>query len=177
MQIETDDGQTDFTFRKWNPDKERVMWGSDNGNTMEPTCPVFFCFGYLAEISCFRLVFNETIDHCGPGEKTAESIIRDVNKTTDISGYTNMFRMITWLISVCGNFLIFSPITSSIVWIPFVGTLLKSAFMFTGLLFAMVFSLFLNFFIASIAWIPYRPVVASFLMIFSAVLVGSMALG
>jgi hypothetical protein len=49
--------------------------------------------------------------------------------------------------------------------------------MFTGLLFAMVFSLFLNFFIASIAWIPYRPVVASFLLIFSAILIGAMALG
>lgn len=177
MQIESDQGLTEFTFRKWNPDKERVMWGSDNGNTMEPICHPFCCFGYLAEVSCFNQVFNETIDHCGPGEKSAESIISDINKASDVTGFTNMFRMITWFISVCGNFLIFSPLTSSIVWIPFVGTLIKSAFMFTGLLFAMVFSLFLNFFIASIAWIPYRPVVASFLMMISAVLVGSMALG
>jgi len=69
MQIENDDGLVEFTFRKWNPDKERVMWGSDNANSLEPVCPAVFFFGFIAEISCFRLVFNETIDHCGFGEK------------------------------------------------------------------------------------------------------------
>lgn len=140
MQIESDDGLNEFTFRKWNPDKERVMWGSDNGNSLDPVCPVAFLFGYLAEISCFRLVFNETIDHCGSGEKSAQSILDDYGKSSDITGYTNMFRILTWLISVCGNFLIFSPITSSIVWIPFVGTLVKSTFMFAGLIFALALS-------------------------------------
>jgi hypothetical protein len=83
MEIENDEGKNEFTFRKWNPnpERERVMWGSDNGNSMEPVCPVFFIFGYLSEILCFRLVFNETIDHCGCGEKSARSIINDYDKS------------------------------------------------------------------------------------------------
>ena len=177
MQIESDQGLTEFTFRKWNPDMERVMWGSDNGNTLEPTCPIPFLFGYIAEITCFRLIFKETVDHCGPGEKSPWSIIDDYNKGSNITGFTNMFRILNWIISVAGNFMIFSPLTPAIVWIPFVGTLLKSTFMFTGVIFSMAISTILQFLVASIAWIPYRPVVASFLLVFSTFLLGLMALG
>lgn len=71
MQIENDAGRSEFVFRKWNPDKERVMWGSNNDSDRDPICPIPLLCCYLTEILCFRLVFNETVDHCGCGDKTA----------------------------------------------------------------------------------------------------------
>jgi len=75
MQIENDIGLSEFTFRKWNPDKERVMWGSDNGSSFDPVCPVVCCCGFFTEVLFFRLIFNETIDHCAYGEKTPKEIL------------------------------------------------------------------------------------------------------
>ena len=177
MQIEDDIGNTEFTFRKWNPDKERVMWGSDNGSSLEPVCPVACCCGFLAEVLFFKRVFNETIDHCAYGEKTPGEILGEYRKTPNISGLSNFFRIVTWVLSVAAIFLIFSPITSTIVWIPFVGTLLQTTFTFTGLIFAIVLASAQHLLIISIAWISYRPVVASILFIFSASILGMMALG
>jgi len=72
MQIESDKGQSEFTFRKWNPSQERVMWGSDNDSSLEPVCPMTFLCCFLTEIICFRLIFKETIDHCGSGYKSVQ---------------------------------------------------------------------------------------------------------
>ena len=56
------------------------MWGSNNDSDRDPICPIPLLCCYLTEIMCFRLVFNETVDHCGCGDKSAKEIFNEFGK-------------------------------------------------------------------------------------------------
>ena len=135
MFIENDKGQGEYTFRKWNPSKERVMWGSDNNSSLEPTCPMFLVGWYLVEILFFRRDFNETIDHCAHGRKPVMDILIDYHLNYNTYVKTNIFRMITWVLNVGACFMLFYPIIFKLVWVPFVGQLIHDYFHWSAVIF------------------------------------------
>jgi len=49
------------TFRQWNPNKEDVAWGEENGSSTDTSCPLFCTCCWIVE-KIFKAVFQETID-------------------------------------------------------------------------------------------------------------------
>ena len=49
------------TFRQWNPDREDVAYGEDNGSSTEASCPITCICCFLVE-KIFKAVFQETVD-------------------------------------------------------------------------------------------------------------------
>ena len=173
MFIENDKSQGEYTFRKWNPSKERVMWGSDNNSSVEPIMPMFLIGWYLVEIMFFRAVFNETVDHCGHGRKPVIDILRDYSNNYNISGCTNIFRVITWLLNVGACFMLFYPILFKLAWIPFVGQLIHDYFHLSALIFGLYCATMLQILAISLTWIKYRTFVA-IIMLLMAISMGTL---
>mmetsp|Transcript_11369 Transcript_11369/g.19165 ORF Transcript_11369/g.19165 Transcript_11369/m.19165 type:complete len:197 (+) Transcript_11369:784-1374(+) len=177
MEIEDDRGANHFTFRKWNPDKERVMWGSETAYQFEPVCPMVLISCYLTEILCFKLRFNDTIDHICQVYKEPTQILDEYRVSTNILAKTNVLRLVAWILNLIGCYLIFSPFTLELVWIPFIGSLLKATFFMTGLIFSTCFSILLQMVVVSVSWIPYRPYLGLLGLILSLCTLGFLFIG
>ena len=177
MQIESDKGQSEFTFRKWNPSQERVMWGSDNDSSLEPVCPMTFLCCFLTEIICFRLLFKETIDHCGSGYKSVQQIISEYHRSQNVLGQTNLLRLIVFLLTIGGCYLIVSPFYARILWIPEAGYLLEHQFMASAIIYAAHCATALYLIMVALTWIPYRCCVSFFMLAICGSLIGVMVLG
>ena len=68
-----------------------------------------------------------------------------------------MFRWLSWLMSVIGHALLFSPIIHLLAWIPLVGKLLAAIVFFAVVIFALVWATMLHFLILGTSWLVYRP--------------------
>ena len=177
MQIENERLQSEYTFRKWNPGHERVMWGSDNDSSLEPICPMTFLCCFVTEVICFKLIFKETIDHCAAGYKSVQQIIGEYHRSQSILGRTNAMRFVIFILVVGGCYLTIAPFAATLLWIPEVGYLLSNQFIMSALIFAVHCAAVLYFTIVALAWIPYRCLLSFFLLAIAGSLVGLMALG
>ena len=81
-----------------------------------------------------------------------------------------MFRWLSWLMSVIGHCLIFSPVIHLLAWIPLVGKLLAAVVLFAVIILALVWATMLHFLILGISWLVYRPLYG--LLMLSLVAVG-----
>jgi len=153
------------------------MWGSNNDGDIEPVCPMAFFCCYLTEILCFRLQFHETVDHGSCGEKKAADVFAEYGKSSDVLGQTNLFRFLSWLVTLGGAFLVLSPLLHHLVWIPLVGTLLEERFYASGLILALIVATLLQSAVACLVWIAYRPLLASWLLLLTVAVGGVLAVG
>lgn len=153
------------------------MWGSDNDSSLDPACPMAFLFCFLTEILCFRVLFKETVDHCGCGYKSVSQIISEYNKSQNIVGRTNLYRFFIYLLTIGGVYLVISPLTARLIWIPLVGYLLENAFLFCSLIVSIHLTTALYLMVVAFTWIQYRPVLSSFLLVLCGSLIGVMVIG
>ena len=72
-------------------------------------------------------------------------------------GQTSIIRLVSWLMSVLGHFLLFSPIIKLLAFIPLVGFLLAGILAIAAGIFALVWATLLHFLILAISWLVYRP--------------------
>ena len=70
---------------------------------------------------------------------------------------TSVFRWVSWLLSILGHTLLFSPIIYLLKWIPLVGSLLTSVASMAAFFFSLFWATALHFFVMSISWIYFRP--------------------
>ncbi len=108
MQRENEKGQREFTFRKWNPNKIDALWGSDTADNLMPSCPMFFIFWYLLEAYCFFREYNETVEYCIQGKMSFDEILDEYKERTNITIKTNVLRVVNYLISLIGFYLVIS---------------------------------------------------------------------
>lgn len=177
MQKENDLGQSQFTFRKWNPTQERVMWGSANDSSLDPVCPMTFLCCYLSEIMCFNVTFRETIDHCASGYKNVQQIIGEYNRKQNILFQTNAYRILIALLTIGGCYLVIAPFFTQILWIPEVGYLLKHQTSISAITFSIHCATIMYLAIAALTWIPYRCCLSFFMLAVCGSLVGIMMIG
>ena len=85
---------------------------------------------------------------------------------------TSIIRAVSWLMSVLGHFLLFSPIISLLAWIPLVGSLLAGVLAFAAFIFALVWATLLHFLIMGVSWLVYRPIFGGLLLAGVGVLIG-----
>lgn len=161
-----------YTFRQWNPEKEQVGFGEDNGSSTEASCPVT-CICCWAVEKVFKTIFQETIDVLIiKSEDSSEKVFDDMDAENE--GQTTMFRWISWIMNVLGHFLLFSPIIKLLAWIPLVGGLLSTVLSFAAFIFALVFATCIHFLILSVAWIVYRPLFGLLMLSITVALIGLM---
>ena len=68
------------TFRQWNPEREDVAYGEDNGSSTETSCPVTCICCFLVE-KIFKAVFQETIDVLIIGnENSSKKVLDDLEE-------------------------------------------------------------------------------------------------
>jgi small-conductance mechanosensitive channel len=87
----------------------------------------------------------------------------------EIASTTSIIRIVTWLMSVIGHFLLFSPILAVLKWIPLVGGLLAAIAGFAAFVFSLVWATFLHFLVMGAAWIFYRPVLGFCMLCMAAI--------
>jgi hypothetical protein len=72
-------------------------------------------------------------------------------------GTTTCFRWCSWILSVLGHYMLFTPIIRILSWIPLVGALLSKIIAFACIIFALLWASMLHFAVMGVAWIFYRP--------------------
>lgn len=60
------DGEGEYTFRNWNPEKEDVAWGESTAQDVDIACP-WYCLPCFITECCFKVAFQETIDYVRGG--------------------------------------------------------------------------------------------------------------
>lgn len=80
----------------------------------------------------------------------------------DMNNYfTAGMRIVCWVLSLVGHYLLFSPVIALLKWIPLVGWLLGSLVSFAAGLFALVMATLVHFLVLGVAWVFYRPLIGS----------------
>lgn len=169
QQMEND--SQELTFRQWNPSKPNVPFGEDNGSSTDATCPVTCICCFLIE-KCFKAVFQEVIDYCSYGTKSAEDVIKELHESN--ASNTSIFRWVSWIMSTLGHYLLFSPIIALFAWIPLVGSLLAAIVKFAAIIFALLWATMVHFLVLGLSWIVYRPLYGLLLLSGVAVCIGLM---
>jgi len=88
-----------------------------------------------------------------------------------------LLRVIVFLLTVGGCYLIVSPFYASILWIPEVGSLLERQFVASAIIYATHCAAALYLIIVAMTWIPYRCCLSFFMLAICGSLIGVMALG
>tara|TARA_B110000285_G_C15105527_1_gene607689 strand:+ start:1645 stop:1983 length:339 start_codon:yes stop_codon:yes gene_type:complete len=94
------------------------------------------------------------------------------NMDTENKQQTSIIRVVSWLMSVLGHYLLFSPIISLLAWIPLVGSLLAGVLALAAIIFALVWATLLHFLIMGVSWLVYRPIFGGLLLGGVAILIG-----
>jgi hypothetical protein len=100
-------------------------------------------------------MFKLHIDELRLGAQSAGSIFAEMISGNNMT--TTMFRWVSWVMSVAGHYLLFTPILRLVSWIPLVGFLIVKLLAMAALIFSFVWATMLHFFVLSIAWVFYRP--------------------
>ena len=102
------------------------------------------------------MIVQETIDVVEQGIRNENDVFKDmILKNTS---QTSLFRMVSWLLSCGGHFLLFMPIINMLAWIPLVGYFLATMFSVAALLIALIWSTIMHFLVLGLAWVYYRPI-------------------
>lgn len=169
QQIENNEKDGALTFRQWNPEKETVAWGEDNSGDSDPSCPIT-CICCWAVEFIFKSVFQEVVDVLEYNDQSSEKLFD--NMDTENQQQTSIIRVVSWLMSVLGHYLLFSPIISLLAWIPLVGSLLAGVLALAAIIFALVWATLLHFLIMGVSWLVYRPIFGGLLLGGVAILIG-----
>lgn len=143
-----------YTFRQWNPDKENVPWGGNNDSNTDPGCPLQCICCFFIE-KAFLTMSMAVMNYCKPGHSTLEQAMDTMD--SDNAKSTSAIRWISWIMSVLGHILLFSPIITFLAWIPLVGGLLSGVFFVALLVFSCVWGSMLHLLIMAVSWLVYRP--------------------
>jgi len=127
---------------------------TDNEPEIEVSCPMWCCCCALIE-TLFKHGFKEIIDEVHSESLTSKKIFDQMEKGNDTS--TTIFRWVSWIMSVIGHCLLFSPIIALLNWIPLVGWLLANILSAVVFIFSLIWASTLHFLILGVAWIVYRP--------------------
>jgi hypothetical protein len=157
----------EYTFRKWNPNHEDALWESDNSAELGPCCPGFLFIWYFIEILFFKLNFNETIDHCVGGNQEAYEIINEYRYNNSIMCQTMMVRLLCYFLNLGGFYMLCAPLVKLMGVLPLAAFFLENAFYVAALCTAAVVTLAAQLFFTSLAWMAYRPLLATFLLLIS----------
>jgi len=69
-------------MRQWNPSKLEVDFGESNNSDVSVFCPIQCICCFLVE-GIFKTVFQETIDHCESGKKSADTVLNNMEVTNE----------------------------------------------------------------------------------------------
>lgn len=147
-------GEGEFTFRNWNPDKEDVPWGESTAQDVDVSCPGYCLPCFIVEC-LFKAVFQETIDYVRGGLHKMEACFDTMEEENQSS--TVFIRWLAWGMNVLGNILIWYPFIKLLSWIPLVGGLLAGILLFAVIVWSLVWGTLTHLLIMTVAWIVYRP--------------------
>lgn len=158
-----------MTFRQWNPKKETAAWGENNDGDTDASCPVVCICCWLVEMA-FKTVCQEVIDVLEYNDESSEAIFDQLDKENEQQ--TSIIRFVSWIMSVFGHYLLFSPIITLLSWIPLVGFLLSGVLWFAAIIFALVWATLLHFLILAVSWLVYRPLFGVLMLAGVGVMIG-----
>jgi len=115
-------------------------------------------------------VFQEVIDVLEYNDDSAEKVFDKMDK--DNEQQTTTIRIVSWVMSVFGHYLLFSPIIALLSWIPLVGFLLGGVLSVAAFIFSLVWATILHFLILAISWLVYRPIFGGIMLAGVGVMLG-----
>lgn len=162
QQVINEEKSDRYTFRAWNPSDPDASIGAEEDVT-EANCPVC-CFPCWCVEKCFKTLFREEVDHISCKRLSADKVFDEMAEGN--SGTTTCFRWLSWMMSVLGHYMLFTPIIRILSWIPLVGALLSKIIAFACIIFALLWASMLHFAVLAVAWIFYRPLFGFLMLLF-----------
>ena len=101
--------------------------------------------------------FEETVDVAEDGSKTAEKFFNDQEEK--LSTAAKIIRPLGIFLTILGIYLLFSPIMSTLAWIPLIGGLLSNVVAFAAFLTALIVGGTISCLVIGVAWVFFRPLV------------------
>ena len=88
-----------------------------------------------------------------------------------------MYRLLIWLLNFGASYMVLSPLTIYMVWVPMIGYLLQQVFLFSTSILACYATTVAYLLFAALTWFQYRPVVSFLILLVAGTLVGLLTLG
>lgn len=161
QQIQDDEGV--YTFRKWNPDKKNVPFGTSTDAEQDTVCSPMCCYICMCVNCLMNSLFEEVVDHAKDGSTTSEDYFK--GKESDLGSSAKILRVVGICLTILGHYLLFSPVIKTLNMIPFVGWLLSGVVAIAAIIFAVVVGLTLSILTIAIAWVFFRPLIGVPLLI------------
>ena len=93
------------------------------------------------------------------------------------SAQTSFFRVISWVLSVAGHYLLFIPIIQLLGWIPLIGYFLATVMSVAAFIVALLWSTIMHFLVLGLAWVYYRPIFGVTMLVLVGLGVGMLLFG
>jgi len=158
------DHQSKWTFRKWNPEKEKVPYGEDTSQRNEAMCACYYlcaCVNYLFDVLAEEVVFEHWD---GARVNIAPKEIIKGNDAA-IQKLGCFLRPTCIFMCMFGFYLLFAPIIQLLAWIPLVGWLLAWIVKIAAAITAFFFGGTISCLTMAVAWVRFRPCVGITLLV------------
>lgn len=158
-QLVQDTKNNQWTFRKWNPEKEKVPFGEDTSQKNE-TCDCY-CYYMCAAVNyMFDTIAEEVVFENWDGARIdvpGKEIIKGNDAAVQKLGCCLRPTMI--FLCMVGFYLLFSPMIQLLAWIPLVGWLLAWIVKIAAAITAFFVGGTISCLTLAVAWIRFRPCV------------------
>lgn len=146
-----------ITFRKWNPKKLLVPYGTETSADSDKPCinNMFLCCICICVNKIMNFALEEVVDGCRDGYLTFEQFFAE--EDLKVKSLENVVRPCGICGHILGWFMLFIPIITLLKFIPLVGTLLGFAATVAAGIFSFVFGGTIAVLILGLAWLVFRP--------------------
>jgi len=163
-QLIMDKGNSHMTFRKWNPLKLNVPWGSETSADIDEDCGgSWYCYICKCVNCCMDTLFEEVVYIIAEEDKEAEPMLKQSDEAVAKMG--SISRPIAIFLCMLGFFLLFSPIVELLKWIPLVGMLLGMIVQVVAAIVGFVVGGTIACLVLALAWLRFRPCIGISLLL------------
>jgi len=155
---------SEWTFRKWNPLKLNLPWGSETSADIDEDCGgSWICYICKIVNCCMDSLFEEVVYLINEETKSADDMLSSEDEKVKKLG--NFMRPCAIFTCMLGFFFLFSPIVGLLTWIPLIGALLGMIVQVVAAIVAFIVGGALSCFVLALAWIRFRPCIGISLML------------
>jgi len=117
------DDKDKFTFRKWNPLKEKVPYGTATDADIDEDCGgSWLCYICKCINCCMGTLFEEVVHIISEKSESADDLLKQSDDFVKKAGM--IMRPCAIFTCMLGFFFLFSPLVAILSWIPLIGMLL-----------------------------------------------------
>lgn len=158
------DDKDKFTFRKWNPLKEKVPYGTATDADIDEDCGgSWLCYICKCINCCMGTLFEEVVHIISEKSESADDLLKQSDDFVKKAGM--IMRPCAIFTCMLGFFLLFSPLVAVLKWIPLIGWLMGYVVQVIAAIVGFFFGGTLACLVLALAWLRFRPCVGACLLV------------